>query len=161
MMTQATATLIRQLSQRAKQADRFESVELCADEQLICTARGEDVDAHYAVWVDEDAATIWVALRTPDRWLSESIEASLMHTGDKLEELIEEELVELGFEFAVQFEHFRDDRMLYVFRSPLAIGAEGSADDSKVIDRVAALLLAYEATFGNLGDMAGQTDDIV
>lgn len=161
MMTQATATLIRQLSQRAKQADRFESVELCADEQLICTARGEDVDAHYAVWVDEDAATIWVALRTPDRWLSESIEASLMHTGDKLEELIEEELVELGFEFAVQFEHFRDERMLYVFRSPLAIGAEGSADDSKVIDRVAALLLAYEATFGNLGDMAGQTDDIV
>jgi hypothetical protein len=161
MTTQATATLIRQLSQRATQADRFESVDLPGDEQLICTARGEDVDAHYAVWIDEQGGKIWVALRTPDRWLSESIEASLMHTGDKLEELIEEELVELGFEFAVQFEHFRDDRMLYVFRSPLTIGEGTSADDPELIDRAAALLLAYEATFGNLGDMAGQTDDMI
>ena len=35
---------------------------------------------------------------TKDRWLSESIEGDLEHTGDELEELLEEELVELDWE---------------------------------------------------------------
>ena len=35
---------------------------------------------------------------TKDRWLSESIEAEVMHHGDSLEELIEEELIDLGLD---------------------------------------------------------------
>ena len=35
---------------------------------------------------------------TKDRWLSESIEGDLEHTGDELEELFEEELVELNWD---------------------------------------------------------------
>ena len=89
----------------------------------------------------------FVSLFTKDRWLSESIEAELMHAGDSLEELVEEELVELGVSVGeVSIQHYRDEHLQYVFRSPLP---------REVTPEEAALwLLAYEATFRELGDMS-------
>jgi len=91
----------------------------------------------------------WVALVTPDRYLSQSIEQDLVHTGDKLTELLEEELIELGFtgKAVLPVEHFRDDEKRFTFRTP------APADDS-----AATLLLAYEACFRRLGDMEAKDD---
>lgn len=86
-----------------------------------------------------------------DRWLSESIETDLLHTGDKVEELLAEELAEQGFPtgHGLRIEHFRSDDLLFTFRSPLSLSP--SAPDAA--DAAARYLLAYEACFRNLGDM--------
>ena len=60
-------------------------------------------------------------------WLSESIESDLMHSGDKLDELIEEELVDQGEEPGhISFEHFRSDDMLFTFRTLAAPESEAA-----------------------------------
>ena len=75
-----------------------------------------------------------------------------MHSGDSIQELIEEELVDLGEDpDVVPVEHFRNDEMLYVFRTPLPSHiSEGN---------VLTWLLAYEAAFRPLGDMSAEGDD--
>ncbi|HVP73959.1 MAG TPA: hypothetical protein VMS30_09495, partial [Phycisphaerales bacterium] len=99
-----------------------------------------------------------VSLVTPNRWLSESIEADLMHHGDPIEELIEEELVDLGWqEDALPVKHFRSDDMLYTFVSPVPIPAGQAEDDA--VKRATTCLLAYEAAFRELGDMSGGDEE--
>ncbi len=120
-----------------------------ADNMVACRAV-ETVDSvRYRVRVE--GGRVWVSLVSGDRWLSESIEADLMNTGDKLEELIEDELEDLGVRgLPVSFEHFRSDEMLFTFQSPLEIPGGGLPE----IERSARdLLLAYVACFGQLGDV--------
>ena len=83
-------------------------------------------DAVAEAWyvVDREGDGWAVSLLTPDRWLSESIESDLMHFGDPLEELVEEELAELGWRGRVPtIKHFRDDAKQYVFRSRVPLAA--------------------------------------
>lgn len=140
----------------AAESGTFRTVER-AGQELRCTAR--DVDACYAIV--PQAGGWWVRLATPDRWLSESIEADLMHHGDPIEELVEEELVELGHDPSrdgamPRVKHFRSEDKLYTFENPLPIDP---AADATAGARVAArFLLAYEAAFRQLGDMAGGDD---
>ena len=133
---------------KAKDSSAFGviSCEMTTDSSLLtCAARDAAAAARYTL--GEESGTWFVGLETEDRWLSESIEADLVHSGDSLEELIEEELVDLGLVVdAVTTQHFRDERMHYVFRSPLP---------KDVSPEEAALwLLGYEATFRELGDMS-------
>jgi hypothetical protein len=116
---------------------------------LECEAKGSAEPAAYRV--TEEDGRIWVSLVTSNRWLSESIEADLMHSGDKIEELIVDELVELGGEFDVKCEHYRSDDMLFTFRSSVPAGVDAGEGASQ-------LLLAYEACFRNLGDMSESED---
>lgn len=148
-----TDRLLDHVADQARQADVFDGVEQ-RDGAVICAARGAAAPAEYVVAVDEAAGAIWIVLRTPDRWLSESIEAELMHTGDKLEELVEDELAELDCPAKVTFEHFRDDDLRYTFRSPIRLAAGQAADDAEVMAKTTAHLLAYEAAFRELGDMS-------
>lgn len=122
---------------------------------LACAAKNSAEPAEYRLF--EDAGKLWVSLVTDNRWLSQSIESQLYHSGDKLEELLDEELYDVGYEGAtLPFEHFRSKDMLYTFRSPLPIGAD--APDAAGI--AAKILLAYEACFRRLGDMdAGDEDE--
>lgn len=119
---------------------------------LVCPAKDAAEPASYRlVW---EAGRLWVSLVTADRWLSESIEADLMHTGDKIEELIEEELVDLGLHpapFAV--EHFRSDDLLFTFRTPVPL-PPGGVDSADCARAAVTWLLGYEAAFRRLGDMA-------
>ena len=64
-----------------------------------------------------------------------------------MNELVEEELVDLGLNVdEVSMQHYRDEQLQYVFRSPLP---------REVTPEEAALwLMAYEATFRELGDMS-------
>ena len=127
-----------------------------ADDMLVCHAVATAESVHYRVRVDDER--VWVSLVTEDRWLSESIEADLMNTGDNLEELIEDELADLGVQGpAVSFEHFRSDEMLFTFQSPIEIPKSGLRE---IEQSTGDLLVAYVACFAQLGDVsAGDADD--
>ena len=143
-------------------ADAFGSVELKAaganaethPSMLAAAAKNAAEPAEYRLF--EDGGKLWVALVTADRWLSQSIEAGLVNNGDKLEELLEEELFEVGYEAGtLPFEHFRSTDKLYTFRSPLPVNVD-EADAAAV---AAKCLLAYEACFRRLGDMDSSGED--
>jgi len=161
-------SLTQAVAERAKRAEVFEAVD-CRGKELVCQARDVESEAFYKVSYEpspggaeaEGEPGVWVGLYTADRWLSESIEADLLHSGDKMEELLEEELVELGYEQGgLAIEHFRDDAKKYVFRSKLPIKPDQTLADPAVIDLALKVLLAYEACFRQLGDMSS-TDELV
>ncbi len=153
MICDECQALYEEVAERAREVDVFDKVRR-NDEALSCKARGIESEAWYRVQVGPDHDVVWVGLYTPDRWLSESIESELMHTGDKLEELLEDELIEQGFEARLPVEHFRDDRLQYVFRSPVFVPKGEKLEGEGMVDRVGKTLLAYEAMFSQIGDMA-------
>lgn len=113
--------------------------------QLVCHAAASAAPASYRLFLENGVP--WVSLVMADRWLSESIETDLLHTGDKVEDLVEEEALELGLaKPRLKVEHFRSDDLLFTFRSPLPSEALSAEIAVKY-------LLAYEACFRNLGDM--------
>ena len=124
------------------------------DDALKCRAKLDESEAYYIVEVNDEHDTVWVGLYTPDRWLSESIESELMHVGDKIDELLEEELCDQGLETRLPVEHFRDEQKQFVFRSPIKLPQGEALDGEGMITRVRQVLLAYEACFSQLGDMA-------
>lgn len=132
----------------------FAAVRL-ADGSVECRAQGCASEAFYRVEAED--GTWWVSFVTPDRWLSESIEADLQHTGDDLEELLEEELAEQGLEVRLPYQHYRSEDRFFTFRSPVPVRA--GADDAAVADAAVRCLLAYEACFRALGDVAGSSDE--
>ncbi len=161
-------SLIEAVAERVKRAEVFEDVQ-CLPGTLRCQAREVESEAFYKLLTeptpdgggDNPGASIWIGLHTADRWLSESIEADLLHSGDKMEELLEEELVELDYVGdPLPIEHFRDDAKVYVFRSLLEISETDSPTTPAVIDRAVKILLAYEACFRQLGDMS-PSDELV
>lgn len=152
MICDECQALYEEVGDRVRKPDVFEKVRR-TDERLLCKAKGIEGEAYYAVTINDDHDTVYVSLFTPDRWLSESIEAELVHLGEKVEELLEEELVDQGLDQALTVEHFRDDAKLYVFRSPLKLPDDEVLDGPEMIDRATKTLLAYEATFRELGDM--------
>lgn len=124
---------------------------------LVCRAKASAAPASYRMLMDGDR--LWVALVMADRWLSESIESDLMHTGDKLEELIHEELIEQGYHGeALPYEHYRSEDMLFTFRSPVPVSLESLGTPEGVRVSVQCLL-AYEACFRNLGDMEEREEE--
>lgn len=149
-MTGATEQLqfLEDVKQLAGQSGRFGRV-LVQDGRLVCEADGSAEPAWYRL--EHVDGRLWVALVMRDRWLSGSIEADLVHTGDKLEDLIEEELIDHGIEgIRPSYEHYRSDDMLFTFRTPIDADAPESALN---------WLLAYEACFRNLGDMESSEDE--
>lgn len=152
-MAQAFEQVLERVAQRAQDAGVFGSVEV-RDGRLECAALASAEPAFYRV--ERDERGVWVSLVTANRWLSESIESDLMHTGDKLDELIDEEFAETGWEHGrATFEHFRSDDMLFTFRTPIPL----AADDPKLADAATAALLGYEQCFRALGDMEADEDD--
>lgn len=146
-------TLLSQVCDRVRNAGVFAS---CTVDQgrLDCKADGSAEDAWYRVrW---EAGRVWVSLEMADRWQSESIEADLVHTGDKLDELLEEEMIDLGYEGPKPtFEHFRSDDLLFIFRTPVPVEAD-RLDQQAAAEQTALMLLGYEACFRQLGDMDAQ-----
>lgn len=128
----------------------FANIETLGD-RIRCHAKGCPEPAWY-----ELASTdlgLMVRFATPDRWLSESIESDLMHFGDPIEELVEEELAELGWRGKVPtVKHFRDDAKLYTFENPVPLN---DSTGSSAAELATKFLLAYEAAFRALGDVGG------
>lgn len=145
--------MYEEVADHAREADVFAKVRRC-DDALHCTPRGEQHEATYLVHVElPEHGRIWIGLYTPDRWLNESIEADLLHRGEELKDLLAEELAERDFAGVLPIEHFRDDDKQFVFRSPVHVLQGEKVNAPTVVRRVAQVLLAYEACFGELGDL--------
>lgn len=152
------AALFSAVADKARDANVFGDIRTTSA-GLTAAAKASAEPAEFRLFIEKD--TLWVALVTEHRWLSQSIEADLVHTGDKLQDLIEEELVNLDWEgFKPTFEHFRDEKKLYTFRTRLTPPLDlAKAGEQTTIERVAIALLAYEATFRQLGDMEADQDE--
>ncbi|MFN3168529.1 MAG: hypothetical protein ACE37H_15825 [Phycisphaeraceae bacterium] len=124
------------------------------DAGVRCDADHVEEECYYAAELD-DAGTLWVGWFTPDRWLSESVEADLVHTGDKIDELLEEELVDQGLSIKLKLEHFRDTDKVFVFRGKLAL----PNDQAEATQTLVKTLLALQACFLELGDMGPGEDE--
>ncbi len=150
-------TIIDNISTDANNSNRFIQVIKVSDPapKLVCTPQDCESDAQYNITQDDDG--IWVSLTTPDRWLSESIETSLVSTGDDLTELLEDELAELDLDIILQFQHFRSEDKQFTFRSKVPI--ENVTADTEAAQLVLKCLLAYEACFHELGDMSATDSD--
>lgn len=144
--------LYEEVADHAREAKVFAKVRR-NDLMLYCRAKLEETEAAYRAEVNDKHDVVYVGLYTPDRWLSESIEADLLHKGDTLEELLEEELSDLGFEAKLVTEHFRDEQKQFVFRSPIFLPKGEKLCGEGMVDRVTKMLLAYEAVFRQLGKM--------
>jgi hypothetical protein len=129
---------------------------------VSCAAASSADPAEYRVTVElGEQGRVWVSLVTAARYLSQSIEQTLVHSGDKAGDLLRDELIDVGLLGSHSdpmpiVEHFRSPppEKLYTFRTPLAIGPDalGHADGQQVALKT---LLAYRATFDELGGMAG------
>jgi len=161
MICDECQAMYEEVGERAREAGVFKKVRR-TDDALMCWAKHVDSEAIYKVQVHQPAHDcIYVGLYTPDRWLSESIEADALHRGDKFEELIEEELVDLGGkEGGIKVEHFRNDEKVFVFRTVIPVASQVQIEKPDTIDHVAKLLLAYEAAFRELGDMAADDERV-
>lgn len=124
------------------------------DHGLRCDAMHVEEECYYALTQHEDG-TVWVGWYSPDRWISGSIEGDLVHTGDKIDELLEEELVDQGLSLSIPLEHYRNDDKLFVFQGKLDL----PADAAQATDTVVKVLLAFQACFFELGDMSPGEDD--
>ena len=133
---------------------------LATPTSVVANAANAADPAEYRVTVEGDK--VWVSLVTAARYLSQSIEQTLVHSGDKAGDLLRDELIDVGLLTSHNdplpiVEHFRSPRpeMLYTFRTPLAITPADLAHEDA---RQAAFktLLAYRATFDELGGMAGE-----
>lgn len=148
-----TALRIDALVDRMTASGKFASVD-SQDDGIRCQARDVEGDAFYILTRSDAGLT--VRFETPDRWLSESVEADLYHSSDSLEELLEESLDELEWPIdeipVTTLRHFRSDDLLYTFENDVPAGGDPTEVGGT-------WLLAYEATFRELGDVAGETKD--
>lgn len=146
-------TFLSKIATAATASGHFASV-TTKDNSVVCNATASAAPSTYRVQVAGEE--IIVGLYMADRWLSHSIEADLLNTGDKLEDLISEELAELGYkeqhpgESVRPCEHFRNDDRLFTFQTkiPVSLKAPDAAE------RATLWLLAYEDAFARLGDMS-------
>ncbi len=158
-MADGFTEFLNAVGERASHAGVFGAVAI-TDAMLVCAAKDSAEPADYRV--SQEAGKVWVSFTTSNRWLSESIESDLMHTGDSIEELIDEELAELSYTGPAlgACQHFRDDQKLFTFRSvlPIPAGARLRADEASV-GIASTCLLAYEACFRRLGDVGGGSEE--
>lgn len=138
--------------QGAEEAGVFASVTTDA-RGVCCEADGSAEPAYYRVSVEE--GDVWISLETEDRWLSGSIEGDLVNMGDKLDELLEEEIIDLGHHDAVvEFDHYRSPEKVYVFRSKLSTPLTSPDAPAHAL----LWLKGYEIVFRELGDMSEDDD---
>lgn len=159
-MNDTLAKFLHEVGLKAGSAGVFGPVKV-EGERLSARAAASAAPAAYRL--ELAGGRLWVSLVTADRWLSESIETDLLHTGDKLSDLIEEELAELDCPTKVTFEHYRSDDRLFTFRTPVPVDPaelEKTGPRQSALELCTTFLLAYEACFRNLGDMnAGEGGD--
>lgn len=148
---------LEQIAAAAREAGVFGQVTVSTG-MLSCAAASSADPAEYRITIEGDR--VWVSLVTANRYLSQSIEQTLVHSGDKAGDLLRDELIDFGLltshtDPMPLVEHFRSPppEKLYTFRTPVTLT---SGDLATSLGQSAALktLLAYRATFDELGGMA-------
>jgi len=145
--------VLAEIARRAEGSGLFGGTRIEAG-RLICKAKNSAAPASYRLEAID--GKIWLSMVTADRWLSESIETDLMHNGDDLRDLLEDELVDQEAPITrLDYEHFRSDDKLFTFRSPIPVAVNSASSN---IDSIYRCLLGYEACFRRLGDMDAGAD---
>jgi hypothetical protein len=154
----ATAALLLAVAAEARKAGVFGEITV-GPGRVECAALASASPAFYRFERDGDG--FWVALVMKDRWQSQSIEADLINTGDKLEDLIAEEVGEVGFagDARTTCEHFRSEDKHFTFRSRVPVHLNDAAAAREAEKTALQWLLGYEACFRRLGDMEGGDED--
>lgn len=165
-MTQAAASvahpgvlaLIESVAKHARQAGVFGLVRAeTQPPRLVAEALASGEPAEYRLDVQD--GRLWVSLVTPARYLSQSIEQDLVHQGDKIDDLLADELIDQEASVKrLAVEHFRSADKLFTFRAALPIDLP-HAGARESIDLATRVLLAFEACFGPLGDMSAGAED--
>lgn len=151
-LSQKEQAFLAQVAAAASASGLFGRVEVHA-RRVQCEALASAEPAFYRVDLVGDEC--FVSLVTPARYLSQSIEADLVHTGDKLDDLLADELVEAGYAGApLRVEHFRDPEKMYTFRAKVPAGPSGPEASA-----VTAVLRAFESCFRPLGDMQAAAEE--
>jgi len=137
-----------------KGVSEFASVE-SRDGMIVCTAKETPEPVEYRLFIEDGA--LWVSWSTEDRWLSQSVEADLVFTGDDLNDMIDEEIVDLGWDHGrlEGNEHFRSEDKRYTFRSKINLDAAGI---EKAGTDLVFCAQAYDIVFCELGDMKGDEE---
>ncbi len=143
---------------QAERSELFGAITLINGPTLSLEAPDAAAPAFYRVGFDQ--GKLFVSLVTPDRYLSQSVEQDLVHTGDKLSDLLHDELIDVDHPapYTPTVDHFRDREKLFTFRTPVP-PAELSLADDEPAQRVWLLLKAYQACFVNLGDIDASEED--
>lgn len=146
------AVVFDAVAQRARHSAKFADVRV-NPQGVECSALPAPDDAAFHIRVE--GTGLYASWVSPDRYMSQSIEADLMWTGDDLGELIAEELADLGWTGPAlgPIEHFRSEDKLFTFRS-LIPDSQATSPDALL-----QVLLAFEAAFGQLGDMKPEEDE--
>ena len=157
LVPEAVGKLFVRVAEEATKSGRFASVSM--SDQVDCAALESAASAHYRVEFDQMKDTLYVGLVMADRWLSESIESQLVEHGDKMEDLLEDELVELDYFAAggspiTKIEHYRSEDKLFTFRAKVPL-QPGDIASEKNVQMVTRALHSFEACFRQLGDMQG------
>ncbi len=158
-VTQDTAPHVAELlRQAARSADGSGVFAQVVEEpgRIACQSKIQP-DAWYRIETDGGRLTAnWVS---EDRYLSQSIEAELMWTGDDLDDMIDEERVDLGFDRGPlgKLEHYRNPEKMFTFRASIPIEMS-EAEPERDAPELVKCLLAFEAAFRELGDMKPEED---
>lgn len=149
--------VLRAAGELAREGGAFDAAEVSGG-VLTCHAAGTPEDVWFRIEFDD--GVLWVSWVTPNRYISQSIEADLMWTGDDLDDMIDEELVDQGWTGGSlgPMEHFRNDERLYTFRSRVPMDTAQLGGDGAALWLVQCLR-AYSEAFGELGDMKPDPDE--
>lgn len=156
----ATDRLKEALSKARRELDstgRFDAVAIEGD-MLVAHASDAPDGAYYRI--EPGADGVYVTWVSADRYLSQSIEQDLVFSGDDLDDMIDEELADTGYEGPrlAPMQHYRNDEKLFIFRSRTPIDAQ-PADPDAAGASLARFLLAYEAAIRQLGDMSPDEEE--
>lgn len=148
-----TMSLLRDVARRAERTGAFSQVQV--EDGVVACRDPIQPDAWFRIETEGDR--LYVTWVSPNRYLSQSIEAELMWTGDDLDDLIDEEVADQGGTGAPlgRVEHFRNEQKLFTFRSVVPLEGDPEADAEALCRR----LLAYQAAFRHLGDMKGDAEE--
>ena len=137
------ARTVDELASLAGEKGAFARV-VCEPAAIECRALTNDEASYRVAHENGQWSVAWLSA---NRYLSQSIEADLMWTGDKIEELIDEELADQGYTGPElgKVEHFRDQDKRFTFI--VRLGASVAAAD------LFRCLLAFDLAFSQLGDM--------
>jgi len=146
--------LLKNVRMRADASGAFASTSI-ENSCLTCVAKGSAEPAEYRLCINQKQ--LCVLLVTANRWLSQSIEADLMHTGEDLGSLLNEELSGMSYKGTpLGVSHYRSDDKLYSFRTPIPIPLDPAGDvkpDPVHIETAYNVLMSYQNVFSELGDM--------
>ncbi|MEM1167276.1 MAG: hypothetical protein AAGI30_13415 [Planctomycetota bacterium] len=145
--------LLERAAELARSEDAFESAEVDGGVLRVTPADCEHECDYRVEAVDGSLFAGWY---TPDRYLSQSVEAELVYTGDDLDDLVDEELADQpGWTLPTRlapFEHLRTESKVFTFRSRTPLGVDAGDSAAHAASLIAALV-AYDLAVRQLGDM--------